>query len=257
MDELVSAAAAAGIALDKHQQRQLRAYFELLQERGPNANLTAVRGWERVRDELFVRSLRIQVGLRGVPHDARMIDIGTGAGIPGIVLKIAFPSLAVTLVDSTLKKIEIVAEIVKILGLDNVELVHARAEELGRELDHREAYDIAVARAVGPLAELAELMLPLTKIGGRAVSLKAVGIELELAAAAFAASELGATEAEVIKVDAPGNSAGDCVVVWRKVSPTPERYPRRPGVPHKRPLRAPRPARPPSGASAPAGRETL
>ena len=239
MERLKSEAAAAGIALDDCQLSQFKHYFELLDAMADRHSLTAVRGWEGVRDQLFLRSLRFGGALFGLRRGGRLVDIGTGAGIPGIPLKIAFPDLRITLVDSTRKKVDFVTGGINALDLTDSVAVHGRAEDLGRDPVHREAYDFAVARSVGSLAELAELMLPLAAVGGRAVAIKTAPVDEEETEARYSARSMGAAPARFVEVASLGPAPADCLVVWDKLSPTPDRYPRRPGTPRRRPLREP------------------
>ena len=243
MEILVSGAREVGVELDARQQALFRRYFELLEEGARVAGLTAVRGWTRVRDELFLRSLRLVPVLRErIPEDRALtvIDVGTGGGIPGLVLKLALPETDLTLLDATRKKTGFLARSVSDLGLEEVRVVWARAETAAREPHHREAYDVAVARSVARLSELAELTLPFCRIGGAVVAVKQQEVAAEARQASWAAGQLGAAPAELRAVSAPAPAPPDTLVIWEKVSPTPERYPRRAGLPHKRPLAPPR-----------------
>lgn len=223
------------------------------------ANLTGAKGWERVREELFIRSLRLLAPVAGgyVPasgwfnppagpgggaqagQDRRprhLLDVGAGAGVPGLVLKIALPGIQVTLLDSAEKKCEFLQRAVRLLGLTGASVLQARAEEAARSPAHREAYDLVVARALARLAELAELTLPFAKVGGAVIAQKGLDIAAELAEAGFAAHELGAAPGITSAVYSPGDAPPDTLVYWLKVGSTPAKYPRRTGIPHKRPL---------------------
>ena len=232
-----------GVELDARRQELFRHYFRLLDEGAPIAGLTAVRGWTRVRDELFLRSLRLVPALRERVPEGRplsLIDVGTGGGIPGLVLKLALPEIGLTLLDATRKKTDFLSATISGLELENVRVVWARAETAAREPDHRERYDVVVARSVARLSELAELTLPFCRVGGVVMAAKQREVSAEVREASWAAGQLGAAPAEVRTVAAPGPPPSDALVIWAKVSPTPERYPRRAGVPHKRPLTPPR-----------------
>ncbi len=237
---------AAGVPVRSQTLERLYAFNQLLGEGNKRANLTSVSGWESVRDELFARSISLAPLLNGAQPAARLIDIGTGAGIPGLVVKIVYPHLNVALVDSTRKKIDFLTHAIVALDLKEVTAIHARAEDLAHQQPHRESYDFAVARSVGSLSVLAELLLPFVAVGGTAAALKSVGIEGEAEQAAFAARRMGGEPAvlsllERPGVDRPGDGPADTLVTWRKAGPTPERYPRRAGIPHKTPLAAPAP----------------
>lgn len=247
MNLLVAGARSLGIELEPTQQAAFQSYFMLLEQRGRLMNLTAVRGWEDVREELFLRSLRI-LAVPGTPlsdaidrqgQGVRLVDVGTGAGIPGLVLKCALPKLEVTLIEATGKKAEFLRATAAELRLEGTEVVNARAEEAAHAPALREAFDVVVARALALLPELAELTLPFAKKGGLVIAQKGADIEAEVAAARFAARQLGAGAAASSVVSSPGSRAPDTMVVWRKVSATPARYPRRAGIPHKEPLHAP------------------
>ena len=166
------------------------------------------------------------------------IDVGTGAGIPGIVLKIAVPELQITLIDSNKKRTNFLTEVVNALELNDIQVVNGRAEEIAQEIDHREKYDLVLARAVARLNELAELTIPFANIGGTIILAKSRGVEEEVKEAAVAADILGAAPAITIEVNKPGNSPPDDMVYWMKISPTPNEFPRRVGVPHQSPIKS-------------------
>lgn len=259
MQTLIAAAERLGLSLDASQQALFRRYYELLEEGGQTVNLTGAKGWERVREELFIRSLRILSPAAGgyIPasgwfsppagpgwgtmpgQDApvrHILDVGAGAGVPGLVLKIAMPHIQVTLLDAAEKKCEFLRRAVRVLGLTGASVLQARAEEAAHSPAHREAYDLVVARALARLAELAELTLPFAKVAGVVIAQKGQGVEAELSEAGFAAWELGAAPAITQAVSSPGNAPPDTLVYWLKISGTPAKYPRRTGIPHKRPL---------------------
>jgi 16S rRNA (guanine527-N7)-methyltransferase len=241
---LVAGAREAGIDLGPDQQAAFQSYFQLLEERGRQVNLTGVHGWHDVREELFLRSLRVLavdetplpdvVRRRGAGYSA--VDVGTGAGVPGIVLKIALPGIAMTLLDATRKKTDFLAVAVRELKLEGVRVVNDRAEVAAHDAALRDAFDLVLARSVARLAELAELTLPFCRVGGLVLAHKAAHVGEELAAARFAFQALGGDPGRAIAVSRPGSAPPDSIVVVRKVKTSPRKYPRRPGLPHTRPL---------------------
>jgi 16S rRNA (guanine527-N7)-methyltransferase len=168
------------------------------------------------------------------PH--RLIDVGTGAGFPGIPLKILYPSMKLTLVESVGKKAMFCQHIVSVLGLDGVEVIQKRVEDLGQNPQHREAYDWAVARAVAHLNVLSEYLLPLLKIGGRMLAQKGESGPAEAQSAEAAMKVLGGKLEQLIPVHLPGVADDRYLVVVEKVAATPPKYPRKPGIPSKQPL---------------------
>jgi len=242
LKSVIAAAQLFGVSLDAEQQAQIQRFGELIELRGRQFNLTGARTWDRIRDDLIIRSLRIlsPAGGNAPTPDwfagKRAIDVGTGAGIPGIVMKIALPELQITLLDATRKKTVFLKEVVEELGLENVDIVTGRAEEVGQDPSHREAYDLVTARAVARLAELAELTIPFARVGGTVILPKSSNVEEEVEQAAAAAEILGAAPAITIEVDRPGSSPPDQMIYWMKISPTPVEFPRRTGVPHRSPL---------------------
>ena len=245
MNSLVEAISSIGIPVDRPQIERFSRYLQLIQEWNRRANLTAVNNPEDVVEQLFIRSLRVAVPAGGSVSTAewfdgrRIIDIGSGAGIPGIPLKLALPGSEVTLLDSNRKKCDFMEHVVAELQLEGVTVVNARAEDAAREVEHREGYELATARGVASLSVLAEYALPFLQLGGVAVLPKGpdhAALNAEADDAAYVADELGATPAIIQAVAHPGNSATDHIVYWLKVRPTPNRYPRRAGMPSKRPL---------------------
>ncbi len=244
MDSVVTAAQTLGVYLDNKQQSQFKRYRELIELRNKQFNLTGLKTWEKIREELFIRSLRVLAPAGGnVPtrewfEGKQAIDVGSGAGIPGIVLKIAVPELQITLIDSNKKRTNFLTEVVNALELNDAHVVNGRAEEIAQEIDHREKYDLVLARAVARLNELAELTIPFANIGGTIILPKSRGVEEEVKEAAVAADILGAAPAITIEVNKPGDSPPDDMVYWMKISPTPNEFPRRVGIPHQSPIKS-------------------
>jgi 16S rRNA (guanine527-N7)-methyltransferase len=198
-------------------------------------NLTAITEPEAIEVKHFLDSLTCLMAMRG-RSAGKVIDVGSGAGFPGLPLKIACPQMQVTLVESTGKKIEFCRHVVVSLGLEGVEVVHARAEQVGHWPDHRQAYDWALARAVAPMPVLVEYLLPLLCLNGRAIAQKGETGPAEAHAAEGALRILGGRVAQLIPVELPKVAETRYLVVVEKVAATPAVYPRRPGVPAKRPL---------------------
>ncbi len=228
-----------GIHLTPQQQEALAIYKRELLAWNKRVNLTAIRDPKTVETKHFLDSLSC-LRVTGCPPGLRLIDVGTGAGFPGLVLKIACPSWRVTLVEAVGKKAAFCQHMVNLLGLKEVEVLHARAEELGHAPAHREAYDWAVARAVARLPILAEYLLPLVRVGGRMLAQKGETGPAEAQEAEYAIRVLGGELERVVPVAVPGVAEDRYLIVVHKVAPTPAQYPRRPGIPAKRPLRPPR-----------------
>ena len=224
-----------GLSLDPDQEAAFARYAVELAEWNQRVNLTAIQKPEEIEVKHFLDSLSCWLALREQPGP-RVIDVGSGAGFPGLPLKILQPDLRLTLVEATGKKADFLSHIVQVLGLEGVEVLPARAEEVGQMAEHREAYDWALARAVAPLSVLAEYLLPLVKPDGRALAMKGPGAQAELAAAEAAIQTLGGEAGEALPVQVPGLEAERFLTVIHKVSATPTKYPRRPGMPAKRPL---------------------
>jgi 16S rRNA (guanine527-N7)-methyltransferase len=220
-------------------EAQLQAFEELYRELlawNSRVNLTSITEREQVMVKHFADSLSVA---RVLPaKTGALIDIGSGAGMPGLPLKIALPGLKVTLLEATGKKVAFLNAAIAKLGLSDVTAVQARAEDLSHSPDHRECYGVAVARAVAGLPTLLEYALPFVCIGGLFVAQKGIEVEEEIERAGAAFEFLGGRLRNVVEVRLPGLEPRHLVVV-EKVAPTPPQFPRRPGVPEKKPLSRP------------------
>jgi len=235
-EEFWAEARALGVSLNDRQRTAFHRYCDFLLAENRRLNLTAIATPDEVYRRHFLDSLSGLVVLPQMPG-LRLIDVGTGAGFPAIPLKIARPDLYVTLLEATRKKADFLRRLVRELALSDVTVVWERAETAGQDPRHRERYDVAVARALAPLPVLLELLLPFCRVGGTCVAWKGPRIAEERPAADAALSLLGGQLRTVETVHLPGDDALErYLVVVDKVTPTPDRYPRRPGIPAKRPL---------------------
>ncbi|MFP3897110.1 MAG: 16S rRNA (guanine(527)-N(7))-methyltransferase RsmG [Anaerolineales bacterium] len=250
MELLREGAKDLGLTLSVKHLEMFERYYHELKKWNDRFNLTAITGYQEVQVKHFLDSLSsflafpsgtlgplpnripLQLG-RG---DIRCLDVGSGAGFPGLPLKILAPDIQMTLVDSTRKKVGFLRHMVDILEMEGVEAIHARAEELGQSPQHRERYDIVVARAVAHLPILCEYCLPLCRMGGRMIALKGQEAHEEAEESEEALDTLGGTLVEIKPVTLPLLGSGHHLIAIDKVAPTPEKYPRRPGMPEKRPL---------------------
>ena len=238
MDRLVRGAQSLGISLGESQVALFRAYYRELVDWNQRFNLTAVTDYEGVQVRHFLDSLSCLLALpeRHLKPGTRVIDVGSGAGFPGVPLKIACPGIRLTLLEATRKKTSFLEHLVRILGLKGVEVIHGRAEQVGRQADHHERYDWALARAVADMPTLAEYLLPLARVGGKALAQKGEGGPAEVQAAEEAIRILGGRVQRLVPIHLHGLAETRYLVVMEKVAATPEQYPRRPGIPAKRPL---------------------
>jgi 16S rRNA (guanine527-N7)-methyltransferase len=224
-----------GIHLTNHQLEALTAYESELLEWNAKFNLTAIREPEGIRTKHFLDSFSCTLAWKEKPPN-RLIDVGTGAGFPGIPLKILYPALQLTLVESVGKKANFCRHMVDILKLDSTEVVTARAEEVGQMPAHRQVYDWAVARAVADLPALAEYLLPLVVVGGSMLAQKGKDAPAQAHKAENAFLLLGGVLRRLVPVSLPGVAEERYLVVVDKVAATPKNYPRKPGIPIKKPL---------------------
>ena len=236
MEKLVQDAAALfNVHMTGHQMASFVTYEKELLDWNSKFNLTAIRDSESIRTKHFLDSLSCVLAWKSNPP-GRLIDIGTGAGFPGIPLKILYPNLKLALVESIGKKVTFCRHIVRVLGLENVEVIQARAEDMGQDSNHREKYDYAVARAVANLNVLSEYLIPLVKIGGAMLAQKGESGPAEAQSAEGAMKLLGGKLKQLIPVHLPGVVEDRYLILAEKVAATPPRYPRKPGMPVKQPL---------------------
>ncbi len=238
MDLLIAGAKDLGISLNADHLRAFRRYAEALVEWNQRFNLTAITDDVGIQIRHLLDSLSCLLALesQGRLNQARVIDVGTGAGFPGLPLKILRPNIRLTLLESTAKKVRFLEHIVGLLALENVTMLHGRAEEMGRWVDHRESYDWALARAVAEMSVLAEYLVPLVKVGGQVLAQKGENAPAEVQRAEFAVTTLGGRVRRLVPVEMHGLAETRYLVVLDKVAATPAKYPRRPGMPSKRPL---------------------
>ena len=224
--------------LDGVQVEQFELYCREMLAWNSRVNLTRVTGPDEVWTRHFLDSLSVAWGLPdgALGPEVSLIDVGSGAGLPGVPLKIAYPEVALVLLEANGKKAAFLENLVGMLGLEDARVVRSRAEDAGRRHDLREAFDVVVSRAVAPLEVLVELTLPFCKVGGVAVAQKGAGVEGEVERARNAVRLLGGGEPRTYGVTPPGSDVARSLVVVDKVRGTPERFPRRPGIPAKRPL---------------------
>lgn len=230
-----------GIALSDSQLDQFESFFHELADWNQRANLTAIIEYDAVQLKHFLDSLTVYLVASEILADqarvpARVIDIGAGAGLPGLALKLAFPEIHVSLVESVAKKTAFMEHLSAELGLEDVAVYTGRAEDLAREEGLRDAFDLVVVRAVARLPLLLEYSLPFCKTGGKVVALKHGGDGQELEDAANALSKLGGRIEKVVPVELEGLTDDRVVISVEKTKPTPAQYPRTVGIPAKRPL---------------------
>ncbi|WP_432362766.1 16S rRNA (guanine(527)-N(7))-methyltransferase RsmG [Sporosarcina sp. UB5] len=235
-EQFIEALKEQGIPLSDYQLQQFKKYFQMLVEWNEKMNLTAITDAPSVYLKHFYDSITaaFYADLNG---EKSICDVGAGAGFPSIPLKICFPNLAVTIVDSLNKRITFLTELAKELELDNVRFVHARAEDFGQNPKYREQYDIVTARAVARLSVLSELCLPLAKEGGVFISMKGAAAEEELNDAKKAINVLGAELVEKFSFSLPMEESERNIFILKKVKKTPKKYPRKPGIPNKTPIK--------------------
>jgi 16S rRNA (guanine527-N7)-methyltransferase len=239
MKQLIEGAGKLGIKLDARQVKQFELYYQELMEWNKKINLTAITDYSSVQVKHFLDSLTITLALPAremESPDFNIIDIGTGAGFPGVPLKILFPRPRLILIEPTTKKIAFLHHIIRKLELENIEVLNSRAEEAAHLTIYREQFALALSRAVALLPTLVELTLPFCQIGGRFIAQKKGEIDQEINRAEKAIAALGGKLGQVKKIELDEFNDARYLVIIDKIYPTPGKYPRRPGVPERRPI---------------------
>jgi 16S rRNA (guanine527-N7)-methyltransferase len=244
MDRLIVGAQRLGLSLTPEQVERFQVYYEELVRWNRRVNLTAIVDYEEVQVKHFLDSLTVASILEGMPSPT--LDIGAGGGLPGVPLKILYPSIGLTLVDSVHKKAAFLHHLIEVLGLEGVEILAERAEHLAHDERYRQRFELVLSRGVARLATLAELALPFCSLGGAFIAMKKGRLDEEIEEAMRALDILGGRLREVKRVGleeferdgqvGQGEFEKRALVIIDKLAPTPQRYPRRSGIPRKRPL---------------------
>ncbi len=231
-DDFIAAARAFEVVLTPAQCDAFEAYYRELVAWNARVNLTAITARDEVWLKHFLDSLSVAPWVRAA---RRVLDVGSGAGFPGVPLKIALLHLNVTLLEATGKKVAFLQHLVAQLALRDISILHARAEDAAHDTAQRAQYDVVVARAVAPLVTLLEYALPFVRVGGLFIAQKGVAVDEEIRAATYACEVLGGRWRDIVPVQLPGLEQRHLVVV-EQVAATPARFPRRAGVPERKPL---------------------
>ncbi len=237
MEKLKSGAEKLGLSLTERQLEQFDIYFRELLDWNRRINLTSITEYDAVQINHFLDSLTVTLAIdKKTSYGLRIIDVGTGAGLPGIPLKILFSEINLTLLEATAKKAEFLNHITAQLGLNNIEIITSRAEETAHRQEYRERFDTVLSRAVAPVATLVELTLPFCKTGGSFIAQKKGNISREINQAEKAINILGGKLRELKRINLDEFPDERYLVIIDKTAETPDKYPRRPGIPAKRPI---------------------
>lgn len=223
-----------GFLLKEKQINQFYAYMKLLLEWNEKINLTAITKPEEIILKHFIDSMTIA---KYIDKNLRLIDVGTGAGFPGIPLKIIREDIEITLLDSLNKRVNFLNEVINQLGLTKIQTIHSRVEDFGQDKKYREKFDCATSRAVANLSTLAEYLMPLVKLNGVCISMKGSNIEEEIQGSKKAISVLGGKIEKKEEFQLPKSNIDRNIVIIRKIKPTPQKYPRKSGTPAKDPIK--------------------
>jgi len=238
VDKLIAGAKKLGLVLTQHQIEQFRLFYQELIDWNRRFNLTAITDYEEVQIKHFLDSLTVILALEPpeIGQAQNIIDVGTGAGLPGVPLKIICPETKLVLLEATAKKTAFLHHLTRRLGLEDIDVIAGRAEEIAHDIKCREKFDLVLSRGVAGLPTLIELTLPFCAVGGLFIAQRKGDIESELSPAGKAISTLGGSLKELKRITMEEFSDNRCLVVIEKTSPTPDKYPRRPGMPSKKPL---------------------
>ena len=223
------------VEVDRKKIDQFNQFYDLIVEWNNVMNLTAITDYKDVVEKHFLDSLSIERILK-LDDIKAVMDVGTGAGFPGMPLKIIYPELKITLLDSLSKRVKFLNEVIRQLELKNIDAIHGRAEDIGKNENYREKYDLCVSRAVANLATLSEYCMPFVRVGGVFVSYKSGDIDEEVLKSKKAISLFGGKIDEVVKFQLPGTDINRAFVKIKKIKGTPKKYPRKSGIPSKEPL---------------------
>ena len=236
MENFKRKASELGIELSDKQLEQFRQYYEMLVERNKVMNLTAITEWDEVIDKHFIDSISL-IKACDLSGEKYVLDLGCGAGFPGIPLKIAFPNLKMVLLDSLNKRILFLKDVIETIGLENIEALHGRAEDYARKPEYREQFDYCVSRAVANLTTLSEYCIPYVKEGGSFISYKSGKVKEEVKEVKTALFLLGGKMDEMVTFELPETDMERIFVKIKKEKKTPKKYPRKAGLPGKEPLK--------------------
>lgn len=225
-----------GIEYNDNKINQLITFYEMVVEKNKVMNLTGITEFDEFVYKHFLDSLILEKAFPQIKNNISVIDVGTGAGFPGIPLAIIYDNAEFTLIDSLNKRVNFLNEVINALSIENVNAVAGRAEELGKNSSYREQYDLCVTRAVAEINLLSEYTLPFVKVGGKCIPYKSLQINDEIENGSKAISILGGEIDRVVEIDINGTDLYRNLLLINKIESTPSKYPRRPGIPKKKPL---------------------